>query len=599
MKYSFKKLLTLHYRLILCLLIFLQTLALIFTFSTKREGFHSDENWSYGYANSFFQSNIYIDNNKKSINTDKWEDSSILRDYIEVQNGERFRFDSVFDNMTEDFSPPLHSLILHGICSFFPESFSWWYGFSINIVAFILSIWLLFFVSKNLFNSIYVSLLTCFFYGFSSAALNCFIYIRTYSILTCFSLALIYLVTIFLKSKTISLKVSFLIYLISILGFLSHYFFYAFAFSLSLAFIVNLAARKKIKHILVFSFSMLLAVLSSLVIFPSTIHMVLKGQSLYAQHMPLLWEMKYCINLCFLETLGILPVYPSSVTWCILKFACIFMSIILSGFLFLFRKEPWFKKFIEHIKAKLNNFFIHFPAKIKNMFKSFWGCLLFSFCFTLVIVAKISNVYVMSIYTDRYLFFIIPVFILCVIKVIYTLLQYFFKQRKKFILPLLSLVLMLSLILVQSKGLTHYYFKRNTNTPTLTSLTKDANVIVTLKSDWHYVCYTTLLRNSRQIFVCQPDSEKGLDYMKPSLEQINNTLPVYLVMEEASLSGKKQSSGTIKMENFNNEAGKIFTSGYTEKDLVNFFSSCSWCTSVKKMQEETSFQGKLIVYQLR
>lgn len=54
MKYSFKKLLTLHYRLILCLLIFLQTLALIFTFSTKREGFHSDENWSYGYANSFF-----------------------------------------------------------------------------------------------------------------------------------------------------------------------------------------------------------------------------------------------------------------------------------------------------------------------------------------------------------------------------------------------------------------------------------------------------------------------------------------------------------------------------------------------------------------
>ena len=248
MKYSFKKLLTLHYRLILCLLIFLQTLALIFTFSTKREGFHSDENWSYGYANSFFQSNIYIDNNKKSINTDKWEDSSILRDYIEVQNGERFRFDSVFDNMSEDFSPPLHSLILHGICSFFPESFSWWYGFSINIVAFILSIWLLFFVSKNLFNSIYVSLLTCFFYGFSSAALNCFIYIRTYSILTCFSLALIYLVTIFLKSKTISLKVSFLIYLISILGFLSHYFFYAFAFSLSLAFIVNLAARKKIKH---------------------------------------------------------------------------------------------------------------------------------------------------------------------------------------------------------------------------------------------------------------------------------------------------------------------------------------------------------------
>jgi hypothetical protein len=69
-------------------------------------------------------------------------------------------------------------------------------------------------------------------------------------------------------------------------------------------------------------------------------------------------------------------------------------------------------------------------------------------------------------------------------------------------------------------------------------------------------------------------------------------------METASLAGKKQSSGTIEMKNFKNEAGKILSSGYTEKDLVNFFSSSSWCTTVKKVQTENSFQGQLVVYQL-
>ena len=500
--------------------------------------------------------------------------------------------------MAEDFSPPLHSLILHAICSFFPDSFSWWYGFSINIAAFVLSIWLLFFISKNLFGSLYISFLTCFFYGFSGAALNCFIYIRTYALLTCLSLAFIYLLIKLLQRKTKSPKIFVLLYAISILGFLSHYFYYAFAFSFSLAFIVNLAAHKQFKRIFSFSITMLLAVISSLIIFPSTLHMILRGSSLYVEHMPLLWEIKYCINLCLVETLGFIPVYPSPVTWCILKFACIFIIIFVSGFLFLFRKEIWLRNFIRHIRTKLHNLILSLPLKIVAILQSFWSCLLFTLCFTLIIIAKISNVYIMNVYTDRYLFFIIPLFALCSVKAIFMVLQFIFRHHQKFVLPSLGVVLLVSLILVQSEGLTHYYFKRNTTAPTITTLTQNANVIVTLKSDWHYVCYTTLLRNSKQIFVCQPDSEKGLDYMKPAIEQLNNNAPVYLIMETASLAGKKQSSGTIEMKNFKNEAGKILSSGYTEKDLVNFFSSSSWCTTIKKVQTENSFQGQLVVYQL-
>lgn len=587
-----------HYKIILSSLIFLQVILLVFTFSTKREGFHSDENWSYGYANSFFQPNIYKDDNEKKINIDEWKDSSILRNYIEVNKGQQFRFDSVFSNMSEDFSPPLHSLILHGICSFFPDTFSWWYGFSINIISFIVSIWLLFFIVKNLFSSIYLSYAICLFYGFSSAAINCFIYIRTYGLLTCLSLTFIYLLIILQKSISTG-KYLFLIYLTTTLGFLSHYYYYAFAFSLSLIFCINLVAQKKFKILLTFASTMICAVISSLIIFPSAIHMVLKGSTLYAKHMPLSWEIKYCLNIFFFENFGFTPSYPTPVTWCILKFACIFFLIFLGGFLFLFRKEKWLTNFLTVLKIRLKRLFIYFPQKVLNVLRSFWLTLIFTFCFTLALVAKISNVYLMSIYTDRYLFFLMPIFDLCIIKILYMFLQWVTKHFSKFLRPVITIILTLCLILTHVNGYNHYYFLRHSTAPTLTSLTKNANVIVTLKSDWHYVCYTTLLRDSKKIFVCIPNSDCGLDYMKSALEKLDNNLPVYLIMEEASLSGEKKSSTSFDINDFNTASRKIFTSGYTENDIVNFFSSCTWCTSITKLQIENSFQGQLVVYQLR
>lgn len=587
-----------HYIFLLALLIIIQSILLIFTFSCKRQGFHSDENWSYGYANSYYQSNIFQDSSKNPINFDEWKSSSILRDYIEVSENQRFRFDSVFYNMCEDYSPPLHSLILHGICSFFPNSFSWWYGFSINIIAFIISQFLLFFVAKKIFQSLYLAFLTCAFYGFSVAAINCFIYIRTYGLLTCLALAFIYLLLQLQNPHLHVKKYFFLIYFITILGCLSHYFFYAFAFFLSFAFGLQLLFQKNFQLFIKYVVTMILAVISALLIFPSTIHMVSSGQSLYAKHMPLLWEIKYCINLIFLETFGFIPKYPTPVTWCILKFICIFIIIILAGFLFLFRNEKWLKDFFVFMLAKIHILISKLQKKKKNII-SLWPPLIFCFTLTLILIAKISNVYVMNIYTDRYLFFLVPIFDLCTIKILDTVFRFILKHRIHVVRLFLSLLLATSLLLAHSNSITHYYFTRNTSAPTITSLTKNANVIVSLKSNWHYVCYTTLLRDSKNIFVCCPNSEQGLDYLKSSLENLNNNAPVYLIMEKASLGGKKQSSGSFKIEDFSNNANKLFTSGYSETDLINFFSSCSWATSKEYVQTEHSFQGELVIYHLR
>ena len=600
----FKIILSLHYKLFLCILILLETFLLIFTFTTKREGFHSDENWSYGYANSFYQRHIYLDSKGNQTNINEWFDSSILRDYIEVSSNQRFRFDSVFSNMSEDYSPPLHSLILHTICSFFPNTFSWWYGFSINIVAFILSIWLLFFIAKKLFHSISLPYIICIFYGFSSAAINCFIFIRTYALLTFFALCFIYLLIILMQKKKKDFKVLFLIFTITVLGCLSHYFYYAFAFFLSVAVCLSMLVQKKYKLLIAFIGTMLTAVALALIIFPSTIHMVMKGFSLYTMHMPLSWEIKFCLSLCFWETGWGIPPYPTQVTWCILKFVCIFILILLSGFLFLFRKETWLITYCKKIKTSIYTLFKSFPQILIQILCSFWFSLLFTFSLTIIVIAKISNVYLMGIFADRYLFFLMPIFDLCLIKFVYSLLQHITKHihhTKLLSRTFLTLVLATSLIATQATKAEHYYFKRGTSAPTLTSLSNNSNVIVVLNSnyEWHYTCYTTLLRNSKKIFVCAPNSNQKLSGLKSALEKLNNNSSVYLIMEKESLGGAKQNSGSFNINNSDEGLSKLFTSGYTERELLDFFSSCTWCTTSKKIQTEKSFQGELDVYQLR
>ena len=67
--------------------------------------------------------------------------------------GKQFDFGAVARNMSDERNPPLHHMILHAICSFFPESFSWWYGYAINVLSFIGMMIALYFLGKEFFMS--------------------------------------------------------------------------------------------------------------------------------------------------------------------------------------------------------------------------------------------------------------------------------------------------------------------------------------------------------------------------------------------------------------------------------------------------------------
>ena len=166
--------------LILAVIIILQIANITNVIVNKKKGYHSDEIYSYGLSNSFYQPFISSDyfSQTEYKNVDEWISGQMLRDYVTVQPGETFRYDSVWYNQANDRHPPLYYAVLHTICSFFPNTYSPVFGYIINYICFIVMQVFLYKLALNMLKSKYLALLLCCFWGFSTGATDLTIFIR-------------------------------------------------------------------------------------------------------------------------------------------------------------------------------------------------------------------------------------------------------------------------------------------------------------------------------------------------------------------------------------------------------------------------------------
>lgn len=178
-------------RALLAALICLQLIYTTWMFAGKQV-FHSDENWSYGLANSYYQPHIFLKDGvylgdfkeEDNVNLGEWVPGEVFRRYVTVQKGERFAYASVYHNQTLDSHPPLYYALLHTVCSLFPEQFSWWYGFFLNGLFLVGTQIFLYLLAAKVMRNPWKALLCCFLYGVGNGALLTFTFIRQYSLLT-------------------------------------------------------------------------------------------------------------------------------------------------------------------------------------------------------------------------------------------------------------------------------------------------------------------------------------------------------------------------------------------------------------------------------
>lgn len=244
---------------------FLIVILTSFFFCLKKQGFFTDEIYTFGLANSYFApyiQDIYGGNliNKIVVSTD-------LFNYITVGSGERFRFDSVFYNQGFDTLPPLYYCLIHFICSLFPETFSKWFGLSINLLLYLACLVMLFKLSNKIFDDSCSSLLAVIFYGLSTIGMSTMLMIRMYILLTFLTILLAFYSIQLIERPNI--KNCVIVSLLHYFGMMTHYYYGIYAFFLFLICVYHLTKKKQYRFIGVYLFFNSLGFILFLVSFPA------------------------------------------------------------------------------------------------------------------------------------------------------------------------------------------------------------------------------------------------------------------------------------------------------------------------------------------
>ena len=211
---------------IFILLILAINVFMILNYIDKKDIYHPDEIWSYAHSNSsqgaFLAPNIdsfFVDYNNELHY--KWFEQKQLKNYVSVQLDERFRYKHIWENLAKDVHPPLYYVILHTISSFFVDGFSKWYAGVINIVAFIVSFFVLFKIAKGIIKDEVIAFVGVSLWAFSYANMGIAMYLRMYMLLLMFFSILMYETLEFIKDKK-GIRL-FYIFVFSLLSFLVHY----------------------------------------------------------------------------------------------------------------------------------------------------------------------------------------------------------------------------------------------------------------------------------------------------------------------------------------------------------------------------------------
>lgn len=408
---------SIKYALILLLLFILVTSELVF-FGTKKQGFHVDEMYMYGTANSEYLSVPHLSNDGyrvkdwmleygpgesllqffKNIGKDlsllkeshwhvkntpiyadylvakensndmyrpDWVTGEYFHNYITVTDSNRFNYFSVLNNFRGDDHPPLYALFLHTICSFFPGVFSKWFGLILNIVITLLTLLLLYVTVKDHLGGRNIALLVSACYGLSAAAGDIAMFIRLYALVTFMTVGFVYAHLRFVDSGwEWSKKDRRILILFTLFGYLSQYYFVLFAIGAAMASIISMAVKKKGKSILRYILTMVVTGIIGIVVWPFSINAVFHGSvtqgtfgALFSLS-DLSYRVKVMLDVLTSHTLGL----PG---WVFVAF----FAIVFAGYFCLkaIKKEPFFEKVEEKGLLIILPFTLYFTLVSKSI----------------------------------------------------------------------------------------------------------------------------------------------------------------------------------------------------------------------------------------
>lgn len=497
--------------LLLILLIAVQLIYTSFCFVTKKQGCHSDEIWSYGLANSYYQPFIYMKDGvfiddmtvDDVINYNEWESGVVFKDYITVQPGERFAYGSVYHNQTLDHHPPLYYMLLHTVCSFFPNSFSLYYSFFLNCIFLIVTQVFLYKLSKLILKSEYAALLPCILYGAGTGALSTFVFLRQYSLLTALGVMYTYFSAKLYLSENFDLKKHLAPVLItSFLMFMTHYNGIAYVGIFTACMCVYLLCKKKIKKLFIYGGSQLAALGLFFAVYPAGWKQIM-GSGCYGEKaFSFSEQMRIFLNYVSKYNLGFfVSLYKSSAYSYVIAIIILLFGLLIP-LSFLFRKEPWFIKIRTHFISILKTCFTKTIVWIKKA--DFIPVFIFISSIAVIIAAnKTVDITEMKVYSMRYIFITFPLFVVIAVSLVYFIIKKIPRINKNsFIFTLV--VVICAVIRVNSISECEFYFQSSNGKCDIANLVSNKNCLVVSNIDekqvWRITHFTRYIYDAKNVF---------------------------------------------------------------------------------------------------
>ncbi|WP_295151574.1 hypothetical protein [uncultured Ruminococcus sp.] len=515
--------------IILLLMIVLQLLYSTYMFMYRKQSCHSDEIWCYGLSNSYYKPFIYLEDGifqdeyeggyAGSDITGRWVDGSVFSDYLTVQEGERFAYGSVYHNQVLDHHPPLYYSILHTICSFFPNSFSLWYTFAINLVCMAVTQIFLFRLTKLVSGRDITALTVCGLYGAGKGALSTILFLRQYCFMTMLITMFYYFSARMLKSfdKEKGFDIKRNVPPAAVTAFLLFFTNYTMcmicgAFTAFLC--IYMICRKRIKQMFAYGLSMTAALGAFLAAYPYVITHTLNYKGAFD---PKDYKLDYPARLRYLLggggllrlTLGIRVSIFKSYSGDYIIGTVLILAVLCVPLCFLFRKETWFIENRDRLFALIKRSSGKFVGYMKNS-SWFIPVMAAANLVFVLILPSISDIIDMGTYVVRYVFIVMPALCLTAVTAADTVLSGLRLKKKELTTLLLAAGVLIRVNVCETSPMETMHSKHYTD---LAKVSAGRNVVLfPSRSDgnvWQIQCFPSYLRDANSVFITSTGDDKS------------------------------------------------------------------------------------------
>ena len=267
MKESGGKIIRAGFLILCCVIVVASTLVLL----GKKETFFIDEYSSYGCANNPYGREIVFED---GVTYSSEEFLRMAHDTYSVSEGERFRFDIAWKNLSANVHPPVFYAALHLACSLTPDTFSHWQAGIVNLLFGLVSLFFFWKIVGSFTRSPWLAGILTLAWTCALGLYGTITLLRDYAAAMCGVTMVTWVCLRFLRGKR-KAKDLVLLAAASVFSVLCHYYCIVYMFFLCATLCVLMMVRREWKDVLKVCVTEGCAAAAAILIFPPLIRRAL------------------------------------------------------------------------------------------------------------------------------------------------------------------------------------------------------------------------------------------------------------------------------------------------------------------------------------